>query len=103
MITAGIDCGAKNTKTVIMKDGEIIGKANVLTGFDQERAIAESWEKALEDAGIRAEDVERTAGTGSGKNSIKDVPVRVNDIKAICKAAYYFLPKALTVADVGAE
>ncbi len=26
MITAGIDCGAKNTKTVIVKDGKIIGR-----------------------------------------------------------------------------
>jgi predicted CoA-substrate-specific enzyme activase len=103
MITAGIDCGAKNTKTVIMKDGEIIGKAKALTGFDQERAITESWEKALGKAGIRAGDVERTGGTGSGKNSIKNVPMRINDIKAMCKAAYYFLPRALTVADVGAE
>ncbi len=34
MIVAGIDCGAKNTKTVIIKDGEIIGKGKVLTGFD---------------------------------------------------------------------
>jgi activator of 2-hydroxyglutaryl-CoA dehydratase len=29
MITAGIDCGAKNTKTIIMKDGKIIGKGKV--------------------------------------------------------------------------
>jgi benzoyl-CoA reductase subunit D len=35
MISAGIDCGAKNTKTVIMQDGKIIGKGMVLTGFDQ--------------------------------------------------------------------
>ena len=32
MITAGIDCGAKNTKTVIIKDGKIIGK-----GFSADR------------------------------------------------------------------
>jgi len=30
MITAGIDCGAKNTKTIIMKDGQVIGKGMVL-------------------------------------------------------------------------
>jgi len=26
MITAGIDCGAKNTKAIIMKHGRIIGR-----------------------------------------------------------------------------
>ena len=42
MITAGIDCGAKSTKAIVIKDGKIVGKGNVLTGFDQEkrRAIA---------------------------------------------------------------
>jgi activator of 2-hydroxyglutaryl-CoA dehydratase len=34
MITAGIDCGAKNTKTIILKDREIVGKGMVLTGFE---------------------------------------------------------------------
>lgn len=39
MITAGIDCGAKSTKTIIMKDGMMIGKCRVLTGFDQAKAV----------------------------------------------------------------
>ena len=103
MITAGIDCGAKNTKTIIMKDGQIIGKGMVLTGFDQNKAIVASWEAALKDAGISEGDVERTCGTGSGKNSIKIADIQANDIKAMAKAANYFFPKARTVADVGAE
>ncbi len=103
MITAGIDCGAKNTKTIIMKDGQIIGKGKVLTGFDQNKAIISSWEMALKDAGISEGDVERIFGTGSGRNSIKNVTGLINDIKAMGKAANYYFPSARTVADVGAE
>jgi len=103
MITAGIDCGAKNTKTIILKDGKIIGEGSVLTGFDQGKAVEESFAKALEDAGISEGDVGRTCGTGSGKNSIKNVAGLVNDIKAIAKAANFFFPNARTVTDVGAE
>jgi benzoyl-CoA reductase subunit D len=103
MITAGIDCGAKNTKTIIMKDGRIIGKGKVLTGFDQNKAIVSSWEMALKDAGISEGDVERIFGTGSGRNSIKNVTGLINDIKAMGKAANYYFPSARTVADVGAE
>jgi len=103
MISAGIDCGAKNTKTIILKDGKIIGKGSVLTGFDQGKAVEESLAKALKDAGISEGDVERTCGTGSGKNSIKNVAVLVNDIKAMAKAANYFFPNSRSVADVGAE
>lgn len=103
MITAGIDCGAKNTKTVIVKDGQIIGRGKVLTGFDQNKAIVASWEEALKDASISEEQVERTCGTGSGKNAIKNVSGLVNDIKAMAKAANYLFPNARTVTDVGAE
>ena len=103
MISAGIDCGAKNTKTIIMKDGKIIGKAKVLTGFDQRKAVNESLEKAIQAAGISREDIERIGGTGSGKNSIDMADTSVNDIKAMAKAAHYFFPNARTVTDVGAE
>lgn len=103
MITAGIDCGAKNTKTVILKDGEIIGWEVVLTGFDQEAAVADSLAKAIKDAGIGRDDIERIFGTGSGKDAVKIADDTVNDIKAMAKGAIFFFPRARTVIDVGAE
>ncbi len=103
MITAGIDCGAKNTKTVIMKDGEIVGKGSVLTGFDQEKAVEESLEKAVQMAGILRDNIEKIICTGSGKDSIKMADDTVNDINAMARGAHYFFPNARTVVDVGAE
>ncbi len=103
MITAGIDCGAKNTKTVILKDGEIIGKGSVLTGFDQEKAVADSLNKTIKTAGISNGDVERIIGTGSGQKAIKVAADTINEIKAIGRAANFYYPNARTVADVGAE
>lgn len=103
MISAGIDCGAKNTKTIILKDGQIIGKGSVLTGFDQEKAVNGSLENAIKDAGISRDDIEKIGGTGSGSKSIKMVDDIVNDIKAMGRAANYYFPNARTVADVGAE
>lgn len=103
MITAGIDCGAKNTKTVIIKDGDIIGKGLVQTGFDQEKAGNDSLEMAIAAAGISKDDIEKIGGTGSGKNSINMADNSVNDIKAVAKAANFFYPDARTVTDVGAE
>jgi benzoyl-CoA reductase subunit D len=103
MITVGIDCGAKNTKTVVLKDGDIIGKGSVLTGFDQEKAVNDSLDQAIKDAGISKDDVDRFGGTGPGKASISMADNEVNDIKAMAKAAHYFFPNSRTVADVGAE
>ncbi|HTY26461.1 MAG TPA: acyl-CoA dehydratase activase [Desulfomonilaceae bacterium] len=103
MITAGIDCGAKNTKTVILNDGEIVGRGSVPTGFDQAAAVKKSLEMALKNAGIKKDQLERIGGTGSGAKSIKQADVAVNEIKAIAAAANFFFPSARTVADVGAE
>jgi len=103
VITAGIDCGAKNTKTVIIKDEQIIGRGMVLTGFDQAQAVKESLELALKDAGISRADLAHIGGTGSGARAIAEADVKVNDVKAMAAAAHYFFPNARTVADVGAE
>jgi benzoyl-CoA reductase subunit D len=103
MITAGIDCGAKNTQTIILKDGVIIGKAKVLTGFDPEKTVEESLAKAIQDAGIAKDDIQKIYGTGSGKDAVKMANDTVDDIKAMSKGANYFFPKARTVIDVGAE
>jgi benzoyl-CoA reductase subunit D len=103
MITAGIDCGAKNTKTVILRDGQIVGKGKVLTGFDQEKAVSESLAQALESAGVSREEIQKIGGTGSGRNAIKIADTRVDDIKAMARAANYFFPDGRTVTDVGAE
>ncbi|MGD8389682.1 MAG: acyl-CoA dehydratase activase [Desulfobacteraceae bacterium] len=103
MINAGIDCGAKNTKTVLLKDGEIIGKAKVLTGFDQIKAVETSLAKSMEDARIKREEVARIVGTGSGRNAIKMAESKINVIKAMGKGTHFFFPNARTVGDVGAE
>lgn len=103
MISAGIDCGAKNTKAIIMKDGKVIGKGSVRTGFDQKKAVESSLSAALESAGISRDDVEKIGGTGSGKESIPIANKKVNDIKAMGKGANYYFPNARTVSDVGAE
>ena len=103
MITAGIDCGAKNTKTIIMKDGKIVGKGMVLTGFDTEKAVEASLEQAVQNAGIGKDDIQRICSTGSGQKAVKMSDDTVNDIKAMSKGANFFFPNARTVADVGAE
>jgi len=107
MISAGIDCGAKTTKVVIMRGGMIIGRAKGITGFDQKKAILEAWDLALKGAKVSAEDVRQICGTGSGKNAVKiafpNTRDLVNDIKAMGKGANFFFPMAGTVADVGAE
>ena len=103
MITAGIDCGAKNTQVVILKEGRIIGKAMLATGYEQKRAVEDSLAQALEDAGIAKEDVHKIFATGSGRVALKVADLTVSEIKAMAKGAHFFFPNARTVIDIGAE
>lgn len=47
MITAGIDCGAKTIKTVIVKDGKIISKSIMLAGLDTKTSVNQTFTEAL--------------------------------------------------------
>jgi benzoyl-CoA reductase subunit D len=103
MVTVGIDCGAKNTKAVILGDGQILGKAQTLTGFDQSAAVEISLETALHEAGLELGRVRAIAGSGSGAKSIGIADLKINDIKAISLGARFFFPGASLVVDMGAE
>lgn len=86
-----------------MKDGKIIGKGMVLSGFDQEKAVEASLEQAIQNAGIEKDDIQRICSTGSGQKAVKMSDDTVSDIKAMSKGANFFFPNARTVVDVGAE
>jgi benzoyl-CoA reductase subunit D len=103
MITAGIDCGAKNTQAIIMQKGQIIGKATLATGYEQEKASEESLAQAVKDAGLAKEGVQKIFATGSGRTSLKIADDTVDEIKAMAKGAHFFFPHARTVIDIGAE
>jgi benzoyl-CoA reductase subunit D len=103
MITAGIDCGAKNTKTIILQDGNIVGKGMVQTGFDQEKAVERSLDKAVNAAGISRQGIQKIFSTGCGSKAVKMADDSINEIKAMSKGAHFFFPDARTVIDVGAE
>src|SRR5512136_2134819 len=74
-----------------------------LTGFDQTKAVEDSLDMAVKQAGIARGDIQRIIGTGSGKTAVKIAKDSVNDIKAMARGAFFFFPTARTVADVGAE
>jgi benzoyl-CoA reductase subunit D len=102
-ITAGIDAGAKNTKVVILRDGEVIGRGTNLTGFDQVEAVEKALEKACADAGISREHIERILATGAGRKNVPPAHADVTEVTADARGAISLMPSARTVIDVGAE
>lgn len=103
MITAGIDCGAKNTKVVIRKDGEVVGKSLILSGFDQKAAAEEAYDMALKEANLSRDDIEHITATGVGMKEAPFADETITEVGSAAKGTVFLFPQARTVIDVGAE
>lgn len=103
MICAGIDMGAKNIKTVFLKDGEILFKGITAGGLDTKGALAGLFEEALTKSGIARNDIRVIAATGVGREEVEFADKKVTDVTAAARGAHHLIRRARTVIDVGAE
>jgi benzoyl-CoA reductase subunit D len=103
MITMGIDLGAKNIKVVILKDNKIIGKSNVIAGFEVDKSAQKAVDMALKEAGIKKEDIEKTISTGAGEKLAPFFDETRSVVGCDSLGAVYLHPNARSVIDVGAE
>jgi len=104
MFTAGIDVGSTYTKAVILSDdGQLMGKAMVKTGFRLGEAAERAYRQALENAGLREEDVAYIVSTGYGRYQVPFRDTQVTDLTAHARGACFFFPNTRTVLDVGGQ
>jgi predicted CoA-substrate-specific enzyme activase len=106
MATIGIDMGYENIKVVVLKDGEIIGRAKTRSGGIRRLEHAEAAvQDALKSAGLAYDTrVDKIIATGKGKFDIESIvdDVLTEPVTAV-KAAEFLVPDATTVADIGAD
>ncbi len=103
MNVAGIDCGAKFVKALILQDDKILAKAAVPSGFDQKAAANEAFEKVLQETGLSSRDIAHITATGTGKEEATFAQSAITEVGANAKAVHTLYPSAKTVIDVGAE
>jgi predicted CoA-substrate-specific enzyme activase len=103
MITAGVDCGAKTIKVVVMKDGKIIGKSLVSAGFDTKPAANKAFDEAVKAAGIEKGEIQKIFTTGSGKKETDFAKDEITEVNADAIGINFLMPNIRTVIDVGAE
>ncbi|UCG60809.1 MAG: CoA activase [Candidatus Zixiibacteriota bacterium] len=103
MITAGIDMGAKYVKVVILKDGNIQGKAMVATGFEPATSATECLNKAAQESGIELSAIDHITSTGAGRKAAPNINSDITDVGAAAKGVTYLNKDVRTVIDVGAE
>ena len=71
MITAGMDMGSKFVKVVILKEGEVLGKASETTGFEPTAAAERCLESCAKASGIEKSAIEHITATGAGRKAAR--------------------------------
>ena len=102
-LVAGIDVGAKNVHAVLMRDGQVVARAAVPSGFDHEESAERGLREAAAAAGVKREDIALVAATGAGRKALAFAVQQPTEIAADAKGAWYLHPAVRTVVDVGAD
>jgi benzoyl-CoA reductase subunit D len=103
MNTAGIDMGAKTIKALVLRDGEVVGRAMKLGGFETALSAGEVMAEALQKAGVSRSDISLVVATGAGRDDAPDKDRTMTEVSASARGAVRLFPEARTVIDVGAE
>jgi len=100
MNVAGIDCGAKFVKAIILDGDKILAKSSVLSGFDLKGAVEKALEIALKEADLSAPDLAYLTATGAGKEEVSMARSKVTEVSANARTMN-FLFRAIRVNDKG--
>lgn len=104
IITAGIDVGSVSTQAVIMLDGELYAFSNMRTGSDSPNSAMNAINWAMENTGMKLEDITYTVGTGYGRVNVPFANKTVTEIACHARGAnYMYGPTVRTVLDMGGQ
>ncbi len=101
---AGVDVGSTQTKAIIIDEKQkIVGRALIDTGANVTLAAENAYVEALEEGGIREEEVEYVIGTGYGRYKVTFGNTQVTEISCHARGAVQMFPNTLTVMDMGGQ
>jgi benzoyl-CoA reductase subunit D len=103
MVAIGMDFGAKNTKAIVLKNGQILAISSAPSGFDQKASEEQALNEALSKAGIKKDDIKHFTATGAGMDAATFANDTVTEISANARGISVIFPSVRTVIDVGAE
>lgn len=101
--TLGIDIGSTASKCLILKDGnEIVARSIVSVGAGTS-GPKRAFDEVLENANMRAEDIDFIMATGYGRNSIEIANDRMSELSCHAQGATFLFPDVRTVIDIGGQ
>jgi predicted CoA-substrate-specific enzyme activase len=102
-IVAGVDVGSLASKSIILREGEIIGRSIIASGLNSEESGLNALTAALADAGLERAQVATIISTGYGRISATYATKTVTEITCHAKGANFLYPSVRTIVDMGGQ
>ena len=99
MIVAGIDIGSTTAKSVVLKNGEILGSNLISTGTNPTQAGKQVMELSIKDSDCQPSDIKYIVATGYGRVSAPFADKTVTEITCHGRGARHVSPDIRTVID----
>jgi predicted CoA-substrate-specific enzyme activase len=100
----GVDVGSTQTKAIIIDENRaVVGRALQDMETSMKTVAQDAFDAALADAGIRADQVVRVAGTGYGRYNVSFGDEQVTEISCHARGAIALFPGTATVIDIGGQ
>ena len=104
IIAAGIDIGSVSSQAVVTCDGELYSYANLRTGSDSPDSAKRAMEWALQDTGMKVEDIHYVVGTGYGRVNVSFAQRAITEIACHARGAnFMYGPTVKTLLDMGGQ
>ena len=96
--------GARSTKVIVMDDQQNVrGQSVVRTRPDFTAVAKEALGAALDQAGIKEQDLSYVATTGFGRYNVPFRDIQITDITCVGSGAVHLFPKTRSILDIGAQ
>ncbi len=103
-ITAGADVGSVSSQAVILVNGELYAYSNMRTGSDSPDSARNAMDWALQDTGMKLEDIHYIVGTGYGRVNVPFANRAITEIACHARGGnLMYGPTVRTILDMGGQ
>ncbi len=102
-LTLGMDVGSTTSKCLILRGGKDILATALISAGTGTSGPRRALEKALEQAGLRREDIASVTATGYGRAAFPGADHTVSELSCHALGAHILEPEARTVIDIGGQ
>lgn len=100
---AGVDIGSLVTKTVILRNGNILSYSIIDSRSDPEESAKQSLEEAVRKAGLKEDEIAFIVATGYGRVAFKKAHRIVTELSCHARGAHFLHPVTRTIIDIGGQ